>query len=49
MEIVTIEKKKRLNYGNRGLKILWVVVDALCVPLRRSVTSGWITARLAVC
>ena len=48
MEIVTIEKKP-LNFGNRGLKTLWGVWMRSACLCAGSVTSGWITARPAVC
>ena len=48
MEIVTIEKKP-LNFGNRGLKTLWGVWMRSAYLYAGSVTSGWITAKPAVC
>ena len=42
-------KREPLNFGNRGLKILWDVwMPSVCL-YAGSVTSGWITARPAVC
>ena len=48
MEIVTIEKRTFELWKQRFENFVGRV-DALCVPLRGSVTSGWITAKPAVC